>query len=110
EPVKVDGFETKYVDASAFADPTKLNAGDLIAYAQDGRSVVRANAATALGTMGDAAKGAALALGVLMRDDDMRVRVAAATAIDKLGDDVVRETADYLVGALRGDADVGKTV
>jgi hypothetical protein len=110
DPVKVDGFETKYLEASAFGDPTKLVVGDLIAYAQDGRAIVRANSATALGTIGDAAKGAALALGVLMRDDDMRVRVAAATAIDKLGDDVVRETADYLVGALRGDPDVAKTV
>jgi len=110
DPVKVDGFETKYLDAAAFTDPTKLNVADLIAYAQDGRGIVRANAATALGTLGDAAKGAALALGVLMRDDDMRVRIAAAQAIDKLGDDVVRETASYLVGALRGDAEVGKVV
>jgi len=110
DPVKVDGFETKYLEAAAFTDPAKLNVADLIAYAQDGRGIVRANAATALGTLGDAAKGAALALGVLMRDDDMRVRIAAAQAIDKLGDDVVRETASYLVGALRGDAEVGKIV
>jgi hypothetical protein len=110
DPVKVDGFETKYLEAAAFTDPTKLVVADLNMYAQDGRSLVRANAATALGTMGDAGKGAALALGVLMRDDDMRVRIAAAQAIDKLGDDVVRETANYLVGALRGDAEVGKVV
>jgi HEAT repeat protein len=71
---------------------------------------VRANAATALGTLGPAAAGAALPIGVLMRDDDMRVRVQAATALDKLGDDAVRETAAYLVGALRGDAEVAKVV
>ena len=110
EPIKIDGFETRVLEPAAFADPAKLSADDLIAYLQDGRSVVRANAATALGAIGPNAKGAALALGVLMRDDDMRVRIAAAQALDKLGDDVVKETAAYLVGALRGDAEVGKTV
>jgi len=110
EPIKVDGFETRVLDAAAFADPTKLSVDDLIAYAQDGRSVVRANSATALGAIGPNAKAAALALGVLMRDDDMRVRIAAAQALDKLGDDVVKETAPYLVGALRGDTEVGKVV
>jgi hypothetical protein len=110
EPIKVDGFETRILEPAAFADPTKLSVDDLIAYAQDGRSVVRANSATALGAIGPNAKSAALALAVLMRDDDMRVRIAAAQALDKLGDDVVKETASYLVGALRGDAEVGKTV
>ncbi len=109
-PVAVDGFETRPLEASAFSDPAKLNAQDLVEYLQDGRSIVRGNAATALGTLGAAARGAALPLGVLMRDDDMRVRIAAAAALDKLGDDAVRETADYLVGALRGDADVAKAV
>ena len=108
--IKVDGFEMRILEPAAFADPTKLSVDDLIAYAQDGRPVVRANSATALGAIGPSAKAAALALGVLMRDDDMRVRIAAAQALDKLGDDVVKETAPYLVGALRGDADVGKTV
>src|SRR5206468_345997 len=37
-------------------------------------------------------------------DDSPRVRLSAAQAIDKLGDAVVIETADYLVGAL-GDSD-----
>jgi HEAT repeat protein len=110
DPVRVDGFETRYLEAAAFTDPAKLDAMDMIAYAQDGRAIVRANAATALGTMGEAGKAAALPLGVLMRDDDMKVRIAAAQALDKLGDDVVRETAAYLVGALRGDAEVAKIV
>jgi HEAT repeat protein len=108
--IKVDGFETRILEAAAFTDPTKLSVDDLIGFAQDGRPVVRANSATALGAMGPAAKSAALALGVLMRDDDMRVRIAAAQGLDKLGDDVVKETAAYLVGALRGDAEVGKVV
>ena len=110
DPIAVDGFEARYLAADAFADPAKLKLEDLVAYAQDGRSIVRANSATALGSLGAAAKGAALALGVLMRDDDMRVRIAAAAALDKLGDDAVKETGDYLVGALRGDADVAKAV
>jgi HEAT repeat protein len=48
-------------------------------------------------------------MAVLLRDDDNRVRIAAANAIDKLGDDAVREAAPFLVGALRGDAEVAKT-
>ena len=108
--IEVDGFETRLLEPAAFTDPAKLDQGLLVAFAQDGRSTVRANAATALGSIGANAKSAALALGVLMRDDDMRVRVAAARALDKLGDDVVKETAAYLVGALRGDAEVGKAV
>ncbi|HEY3806614.1 MAG TPA: HEAT repeat domain-containing protein [Kofleriaceae bacterium] len=110
EPVAVDGFETKLLGPDAFPDATKLSLDALVAYAQDGRAVVRANAATAIGSFGANGRGAALALGVLMRDDDPRARISAAHALDKLGDDSVRETADYLVGALRGDADVGKTV
>ncbi|HUJ57379.1 MAG TPA: HEAT repeat domain-containing protein [Kofleriaceae bacterium] len=109
-PVAVEGFETRVLEAAAFGDGAKLVVEDLLAYCQDGRAVVRANAATALGCCGERARGAALALGVLMRDDDMRTRIQAAAALDKLGDDAVRETADYLVGALRGDADVAKAV
>src|SRR2546430_1623512 len=37
-------------------------------------------------------------------------RSASARAIDKLGDEAVRELANDLVGALRGDAEVGKIV
>ncbi|HET7501492.1 MAG TPA: HEAT repeat domain-containing protein [Kofleriaceae bacterium] len=109
--IPVEGFEARVLGADAFAGATgKLPVNDLVGYLHDGRAHVRANAATALGSVGPAAAGAALAIGVLMRDDDMRVRVQAAGALDKLGDDAVRETADYLVGALRGDAEVGKAV
>jgi HEAT repeat protein len=109
-PVDVDGFETKLLGADAFGDAAKgkLRVDDLVAYTTDGRALVRANAATALGALGAAAAGAATAVGVLCRDDDKDVRIAAAVALDKLGDDVVRECAPYLVGALRGDAEVAK--
>jgi HEAT repeat protein len=109
-PVAVEGFETKPLDAAAFGDGSKLVIEDLIAYCQDGRAIVRGNAATALGVVAPNARAAALPLAVLLRDDDMRVRIQAAGSLDKLGDDAVRETADYLVGALRGDAEVGKAV
>jgi HEAT repeat protein len=109
--ISIEGFETRVLAADAFANAGgKLAVGDLVPYLHDGRSHVRANAATALGALGPAAAGAAVAIGVLCRDDDMRVRIQAAGALDKLGDDAVRETADYLVGALRGDADVAKAV
>lgn len=107
-PVEVDGFEARYLGPEAFTDPGKLRAGDLIAHLQDGRGIVRANAAAALGALGAAAAGAVSALGVLLRDDDPRVRIQAAGALDRIGDEAVRETAAFLVGALRGDAEVAK--
>ena len=109
-PVAVDGFETKYLEAAAFGDASKLNLQDIVEYLQDGRSIVRANAATALGCAGANARGAAVAVAVLLRDDDAKVRIAAAGALDKLGDDAVKETADYLVGALRSEESVAKAV
>ncbi|HEY0481079.1 MAG TPA: HEAT repeat domain-containing protein [Kofleriaceae bacterium] len=109
--IPIDGFETRVLGPEAFASAAaKLPAGDLVGYLQDGRAHVRANAATALGSLGSAAAGVALPIAVLCRDDDMRVRICAAWALDKLGDDAVREAADYLVGALRGDAEVARAV
>jgi HEAT repeat protein len=108
--VAVDGFETRILAADAFGDGKSLVADDLAAHLQDGRPVVRANAATALAALGPAAMGAVRPMAVLLRDDDMRVRIAAAQAFDKLGDEAVREVGEFLVGALRGDADVAKAV
>jgi HEAT repeat protein len=107
--IEVDGFETKFLDAAAFGDGKALQPSELGPYLQDGRAVARANAATALGAVGAPSIGWVAGLGVLLRDDDMRVRIAAANALDKIGDDAVREAAPFLVGALRGDAEVGKT-
>ncbi|MDQ3296552.1 MAG: HEAT repeat domain-containing protein [Myxococcota bacterium] len=104
--IAVDGFETQLLDAAAFADPSKLDVGDLVGFLQDGRAIVRANAATALGAIGQPALGAAQGLGVLLRDDDTTVRIHAAHALDKIGDEAVKDVAGFLVGALRGDARV----
>lgn len=109
-PVEVANFETQLLGPEAFTDPAKLRINDLIGYLTDGRAMVRANSATALGSLGATAAGAVTAIGVLLRDDDMKVRVAAAQAVDKLGDDAVKEVAAFLVGALKGDADVTKAV
>ena len=111
-PAKIDvpGFEDNILEPGDFKDPTKLRVDELAAYLADGRPVVRANAATGLGAIGAPAVGALSGMSVLCRDDDSRVRIAAANAIDKLGDDAVREAAPFLVGALRGDAEVAKTV
>jgi len=107
--VDVEGFEDRILAADAF--PRRESECRRARSTSAGRpSVVRANAATGLGAAGAAALGALSSVGVLMRDDDMRVRIAAAHAIDKLGDDAVREVAPYLIGALRGDAEVGKVV
>jgi HEAT repeat protein len=105
--IDVAGFETQVLAAEAFAS-AKLRLEDLAAYAQDGRAIVRANAATALGSLGATARGFVTTLAALLRDDDNAVRSCAARAIDKLGDDAVREVASALVTALRSEAEVAK--
>ena len=106
-PVEVDGFESRVLSPEELAaGRSPLVAGDLILHLQDGRAVVRANAATALGVLGLATREVVRPLAVLLRDDDLRVRIQAAGALDRLGDAAVRDTADYLVGGLRGDREV----
>ena len=98
----VAGFETTLLDGSALSGAA-LDVGPLLGFLQDGRAIVRANTATALGTLGPKAADAAITVGALLRDDDDRVRIAAAGALDKLGDAAVVAAAPALVGALRGD-------
>jgi hypothetical protein len=98
----IPGFETTILDKSVLAG-ARLDASALLAVLDDGRAVVRCNAVTAIGTLGPAAASAALAVGALLRDDDARVRLAAAQTLDQLGDDAVVEAAPQLVSALRGE-------
>ena len=99
----IAGFETALLDKTAFAGAGALDVGALLAFLRDARAVVRANAVTAMATLGAAAAGHALTIAALLRDDDDRVRVAAAQALDQLGDDAVVAAAPYVVSALRGD-------
>ncbi|MEZ4364513.1 MAG: HEAT repeat domain-containing protein [Kofleriaceae bacterium] len=108
DAINVKGFETEVLTHEAFANAGAMRLDDLGAYAQDGRAVVRANAATALGSMGEAARGMVRTLAALLRDDDNDVRMCAARAIDKLGDEAVREVVDALVTALRSEPEVAK--
>ena len=96
---EVMGFETTLLEPAAFTG--KLDTAQFVPFLRDGRPVVRANAVTALGDHAGAAT-----LAALLRDDDVRVRVAAARAIGKLGDDEVSATAPALVAALRGEPEV----
>ncbi|MEO8706840.1 MAG: HEAT repeat domain-containing protein, partial [Kofleriaceae bacterium] len=109
QAVAIEDFEQRFLGAAELEKHKpaleRVGVADLIAYVQlDGREVVRANAATALGVIGAAAAPAATSLGVRLRDDSARVRLASAQALDKLGDAAVVETAGDLVGAL-GDSD-----
>ncbi len=97
----VAGFDSTLLAATAFTGA--LSASQLMPFLQDGRPIVRANAVTALGTLG--APGAAhlaITIAALLRDDDEQVRIAAAHTLDRLGDDVVVATASSLVAAMRG--------
>jgi hypothetical protein len=97
----VAGFETALVEPGAFAAAGALDLAALLALLTDGRAVVRANALTAIASLGPAAAGHAIAIAALLRDDDDRVRLAAARALDRLGDDAVIAAAPYVVSALR---------
>jgi HEAT repeat protein len=107
-PIQIEDFEDRFLLAAELephqAELQRVGVEGLVGYLQDGRDVVRANAASALGALGPAAAGAAGALAVRLRDDAPRVRVAAAQALDKLGDAAVVEVAGDLVRAL-GDGD-----
>ena len=101
----IDGFETTLLPASAFSKKTAA-AARLLPFLLDGRAIVRANTATGLGAIQASTPDLVAKLSALLRDDDARVRIAAAQALDKLGDDAVVAAAPSLVHALRGDAAV----
>ncbi|HEY0254549.1 MAG TPA: hypothetical protein VGC41_23640, partial [Kofleriaceae bacterium] len=106
----VPSFETALLDAKA-KPPAGLDPRDIVPFLQDGRAIVRANSATLLGALKASAQ--IYSIKILLRDDDMRVRIAAARAIDLLGDEAVVIAASDLVGALRGEpavADAAKAV
>ena len=105
---KTQGFETVLLGATAFASGPDLALRDLLGCLLDGRAIVRANAATAIGSLGTKASSLARTIAALLRDDDPRVRIAAARAIDQFGDDAVVATAADLVGGMRGDTEVAE--
>ena len=97
----VPGFEAALLEHQAFAK-LHVDAAALVPFLTDARPAVRANAATGLGALGAAAAPHALTVAALLKDDDDRVRVAAARALDLFGDDAVIATAPALVAALGG--------
>ena len=105
---KTQGFETTLLDFKAFIAGPDLAIRDVLGCLLDGRAIVRANAITAIGALGAKAASLAKTIAALLRDDDARVRIAAARAIDQLGDDAVVATAADLVGGMRGDAEVAE--
>ncbi|MEM9489002.1 MAG: HEAT repeat domain-containing protein, partial [Myxococcota bacterium] len=86
-------------DGSTSSTRGQLRVDSLIAALQDGRSVVRCNAATGIGVLGADGASAARPLSTLLRDPLTKVRLSAAGALGKLGEGAV-EVADALVGAL----------
>ena len=105
---KTQGFETTLLDFKAFTAGPDLAIRDVLGCLLDGRAIVRANAITAIGALGTKAASLAKTIAALLRDDDARVRIAAARAIDQLGDDAVVATAADLVGGMRGDTEVAE--
>ncbi len=98
-PITIAGFEERLLGEKDFGD--KIDGDRMVLALKDGREVVRANAATAVGLAGKGA-GAPMALAVLLRDEFPQVRLAAATALGKLGP-AMMEVVDNMVGALGDD-------
>lgn len=105
---RTHGFETTLLDGEVFSSGPNLAVRDLLACLLDGRAIVRANAATAIGSLGTKASSLAKTIAVLLRDDDPRVRIAAARALDQFGDEAVVATSADLVGGLRGGSEVAE--
>ncbi|MCB9736424.1 MAG: HEAT repeat domain-containing protein [Deltaproteobacteria bacterium] len=99
-PVPIDGFEDGRLGKDELAAKAPGVDVDLLVHAlHDGRDHVRANAATALGALGDVAAPAVNELGLALRDGSPDVREAAIAALDDLGLAAV-PAAFWLVGAL----------
>lgn len=97
-PITVPGFEEKPL-ASDDLDRSQLRIDSLVAALQDGRSVVRINAAMGLAVLGHDASSTARPVAVLLRDTVPPVRVSAARALGAFGAGAL-EVADALVDAL----------
>ena len=93
----VSGLLTKDAIQSAARE---LDVGILLRAANDGREVVRANAARALGAVPNAPKRVAWVLALLLRDADGEVRRAAVDALEGLGPEVAAPAAFWLALAL----------
>lgn len=102
-----DAMLAGLLDADAAAAASAGTEVDvLIKACQDGREVVRANAARALGRAAEPPRRAAMALAILLRDGDAEVRKAAAEALEHLGGAFAAPVAFWLSVAL-ADPDPG---
>ncbi|MEM9491764.1 MAG: HEAT repeat domain-containing protein, partial [Myxococcota bacterium] len=101
--IKIKHFELRPLSAEELSGQVSANdIEQMTDTLQDGRYVVRANAARALSTLGQDAAVAIRPIAVLLRDSVASVRRAAAQALGALGSGVA-EVADNLVKALGDD-------
>jgi len=98
----VPKFDTEALDATTIAKAKKLDPFRLQLLLSDGRPIVRANAATALGTLGSKAKDSVGQLILSLKDGQTSVRCAAANALGSIKSDAQKSVpalSDALVGA-----------
>ncbi|MFT7582016.1 MAG: HEAT repeat protein, partial [Myxococcota bacterium] len=141
-PIPIPGFEDGPLTIAAIAKARKaldedIEVRSLSGALRDGRSIVRANAALAVGTFGETGADVAEALAMLLRDGDVTVRRAAMAGFTAIGpaasaanfwllgalsdgDPVVSEgavqilskghpdNAEFLTEGLRSDSDVAQ--
>ncbi|MFO0746370.1 MAG: HEAT repeat domain-containing protein [Myxococcota bacterium] len=137
-PIPVPGFETEVLDRQHIAEARgDVPVGDFVRALRDGRDIVKRNAATAIGSFGEAGGAGAAPMAILLRDGDVEVRRAAVEAYLALGkaalpaawfltaalndpdagvkDGVIDvlvalhpEAADFLIEALRTDLEVAR--
>lgn len=82
--VAIAGFETERLAREVF-EGHEVPLENLIKALRDGRDIVKINAATAIGALGDSGQAGTQPLAMLLRDASVEVRVSAVVAMAALG-------------------------
>jgi hypothetical protein len=102
--VDIEDFYSSRLTLEALrAKQARIDVDTVVTALEDGRTMVRINAARALAAKGEDAAHAARPLSMLLRDSISEVRLEAARALGALGSGTL-ETADALIAAL-GDGE-----
>lgn len=110
-PMPIDGFDERPLAAAELAkSKKKLEVDAIVGMLSDGRTVVRCNAATALGVLAPADESVAGALALRLRDSEPMVRLAAARALGSIGNEAGAFVPDLLRSLRNADPEQERAV
>lgn len=84
EPIDIAAFDSERLDANSLVGHA-VPLASLVKALRDGRELVRMNAASAIGALGESAEAGAQPLAMLLRDGSVEVRLTAVSALGMLG-------------------------